>query len=243
MRHVGFSQKWMDWTSTLLSTAITRVCLNGAQGNRICHAHDLRQGDPLSPMLFVLVIEVLDALIRKANDWALFSRFGVQSIRHRTSLYADDFIMFISPTSIDLGLYHTIFQVFEEASGLGCNLSKCQMAPIRCTPDQILVAASAFPCQIVDFPIKYLGIPLSVKKLPRSVLQPLADKVADKLLIWQGKLMHQSGILVLIKTTLSSISIYTSISIELPPWLLKCLVKLMKAFLWSGQMRYREESA
>jgi hypothetical protein len=60
-------------------------------------------------MLFVLVMEVLDALIYKADDWALFGRLGVQSIRHHTSLYADDFIMFISPTSTDLELCQTIF--------------------------------------------------------------------------------------------------------------------------------------
>jgi hypothetical protein len=185
-------------------------------------------------MLYVLVMEVLDALIYKADDWVLFSRFGVQSIRHQTSLYIDGFIKFISPTSTDLRLCQTIFQVFEEASGLGCNLSKCQMAPIRCTSDQILVAAYAFPCQVMDFPIKYLGLPLSVKKLSRSVLQPLADKVVDKLPTWQGKLMHRSGRMVLIKTTMSSIPVYMSISIELPPWLLKCLIKLIKSFLWSG---------
>jgi hypothetical protein len=93
MQHVKFSQRWLDWTSTLLSTASTRISLNGAQGNRICHAHSLRQGDPLSPMLFVLVMEVMDALIRKADEWAPFSQLGVQALKHHTSLYADDFIM------------------------------------------------------------------------------------------------------------------------------------------------------
>jgi hypothetical protein len=60
-------------------------------------------------MLFVLVMEVLDALIRKANDWALFNQLRVQSVKHRTSLYADDFIMFISPTLTDFELCQTIF--------------------------------------------------------------------------------------------------------------------------------------
>jgi hypothetical protein len=115
---------------------------------------------------------------------ALFSRLGVQSIKHCTSLYDDDFIMLFSPTSIDLELCRTIFQVFEEASGLGCNLSKCQMAPIRCNPVQIQVTVVAFLCQVVDSPIKYHGLPMSIKKLPRSALQPLADKVADRLLTW-----------------------------------------------------------
>jgi hypothetical protein len=78
-----------------------------------------------------------------------------------------------------------------------------------------------------------MGLPLSVTKLPRTALQPLADKVADQLPTWKGKLMHRSRRLVLIKTTLSSMSVYTSISIELPLWLLKALTKIMKAFLWS----------
>jgi hypothetical protein len=85
----------------------------------------------------------------------------------------------------------------------------------------------------VDFPIKYLGLPLSVSKLPKFALQPLVNKVADRLPTWKGKLMHRNGRLVLIKTTLPSMPVYTFISIELPPWFLKALTKIMKAFLWS----------
>jgi hypothetical protein len=119
MQHISFSLKWTDWMSTLLSTASTRVCLNDTQGDRICHAQGLRQGDPILPMLFMLVMEVLDALIHKADEWDLFSRLRVQSVRHHTSLYADDFIMFTSPTLTDLQLCRTIFQAFEKASRLG----------------------------------------------------------------------------------------------------------------------------
>jgi hypothetical protein len=140
----------------------------------------------------------------------------------------------VTPTPTDLELTQSILQVFEDASSLSCNLSKCQLAPIRCDASQVQVAASIFPGQIVEFPIKYLGLPLSVTKLPKSTLQPLANKVTDWLPTWKGKLMHRSGRLVLSKTTLSSIPVYTSICLKLPPWLLKILVKIMKAFLWLG---------
>jgi hypothetical protein len=46
--------------------------------------------------------------------------------------------------------------------------------------------------------------------------------------------MHQSGRLILIKTASVAILVYISISIGLPPWVLKALVKIMKAFLWTG---------
>jgi hypothetical protein len=60
--------------------------------------------------------------------------------------------------------------LFQDSSGLGCNLAKCQIAPMRCSDDQIAEAVSAFPCQTVEFPVKYLGIPWSIKKLPKSAL-------------------------------------------------------------------------
>jgi hypothetical protein len=50
--------------------------MNGSPGDRICHAHGLSQGDPLSAMLFVPVMEVLDNMFRKADAWSLFQSLG-----------------------------------------------------------------------------------------------------------------------------------------------------------------------
>jgi hypothetical protein len=96
------------------------------------------------------------------------------------------------------------------------------------------VPAAEFPYQIVSFPMKYLGIPLSIAKLLRSALQPLVDTVADRLPTWKGQLMRRSGRLILIKTTLQAIPIYVSISLQLPSWVHKALQKIFKAFLWTG---------
>jgi hypothetical protein len=60
----------------LLSTSSTRVLMNGSPGDRICHAHGLSQGDLLSVMLFVPVMEVLDNMFRKADVWSLFQSLG-----------------------------------------------------------------------------------------------------------------------------------------------------------------------
>jgi hypothetical protein len=71
MAFVGFLSAWRQWISVLLSSASTRVQLNGIHGERICHARGLQQSDPLSPMLFVLVMEILNSLFRKADSWSL----------------------------------------------------------------------------------------------------------------------------------------------------------------------------
>jgi hypothetical protein len=83
--------------------------MNGTPGRRVCHGRGLHQGDLLSPLLFLLVMEVLSALIRKADDWALFNQLGVNAITHRSSLYVDNMILLISPLATDLQLVRGIF--------------------------------------------------------------------------------------------------------------------------------------
>jgi hypothetical protein len=90
------------------------------------------------------------------------------------------------------------------------------------------MAVTIFPCQKVEFPIKYLGLPLSTSKLPRLTLQPLANRIADKLPAWKGRMLQRNGHLTLINTMLCVVLFYTSISISLPKWLSR------KAFLWSS---------
>jgi hypothetical protein len=58
--------------------------------------------------------------------------------------------------------------------------------------------------------------------------------MSDKLPVWKGKLMNMSGRLTLVKTTLSTIPLYTPFNVELPPWLIKSMNKMMKCFLWLG---------
>jgi hypothetical protein len=95
LQHLGFSPRWRDWVSAFLSFASTKVVLNGVPGECVFHARGLCQGDPLSPMLFLLVMEVLNALICKAEDWSLFKPLGVQAITHRASFYANDLAWFV----------------------------------------------------------------------------------------------------------------------------------------------------
>jgi hypothetical protein len=192
-----------------------RVVTNVLSCDKICHGRVLHQGDPLSPMLFFLVMEVLHALVRKADDWSMLKNLSVRAIPFHMSLYEDDVILFLSPAAQDLQTARGIFTIFEGPSRLGCNLNKCKLAPIRCNEDQLQLVVSLFRCPVADFSLMYLGIPLSIKKLSKSALHPCLDKVADKLLpVWKGQLMNQSGRLTLIKTTLSAVPIYTSISIS-----------------------------
>ena len=129
LQHCGFPRRWRDWISLMLSSASTRIILNGSPGRRICHARGLRQGDPLSPLLFVIVMEILNALLRLADNRGLLRALHPK-VRERTFLYADDVVVFLSPEEQDLLLTRVILNIFAGASGLKTNLSKCHISPI-----------------------------------------------------------------------------------------------------------------
>ena len=117
LEHMGFSRRWINWISLLLSTASTRIILNGMPGRRICHARGLRQGDPLSPLLFVMAMEALNAMFRAADNLGLLEVLDGK-IKERAFFYADDVVLFLAPKQQDLVLARVILEIFGQASGL-----------------------------------------------------------------------------------------------------------------------------
>jgi hypothetical protein len=174
---MGFGPKWRDWISALLSTASTKVLLNGNPGRLIHNARGLRQGDPLSPMLFIMLMEVLHRLFKAAIHQGVLSAPPDQAIQHQCSIYADDVILFAVPQVQDLVTIVEILHFFGNATGLHTNLQKSVIAPIACSEEQLQTIQHILPAPVSQFPITYLGLPLSVTRLRNTHFQYLVDKV------------------------------------------------------------------
>jgi hypothetical protein len=105
---------------------------------------DCSKGIPLSPMLFVLTMEVLNALILKAEQEQLFSSLGCTSITYRASFYADDMVIFIKPARQDLQLLSAIMMTFERISRLRTNMEKSKATPINCSEEDLQIVTDIF---------------------------------------------------------------------------------------------------
>jgi hypothetical protein len=233
LRHLGFGQRWRDWVSIVLSSASTKIMLNGRPGHRICHARGLRQGDPLSPMLFVLAMEVFNNLLRWVEQTGRLTPV-VGIVGSRLYLYADDLVMFLKPLHHDLQAVKASLSIFGRASGLFANLEKSTATPIHCAVADLDRVRQVLACAIEGFPCRYLGVQLTVHRLRRSEEQSLIDKVAARIPGWKGSLLNVAGRTALVMATMSAIPIHTSIALCLSPWAIDAIDKLRRSFIWTG---------
>jgi hypothetical protein len=81
LAHRGFDRKWINWIVALLSSSSTNIIVNGELTEKIHHRRGLRQGDPVSPLLFVLVMDCLGRLLDKAQSDLLLPHLGNQVLR------------------------------------------------------------------------------------------------------------------------------------------------------------------
>jgi hypothetical protein len=138
MQHLGFSQQWVTWTQKILETASTSILLNGVPGKNIDCNRGVRQGDPHSPLLFVLAADLLQCIINKAHDQGLFhmpipSRDGSG---FPIIQYADNTILIMRASQKELLCLKAILETFAQSTGLRVNHAKPCLVPLNLEMEQ-----------------------------------------------------------------------------------------------------------
>ena len=231
LAHHGFPSRFRGWVPALLSTASSRVLLNGIAGDPIKHGCGLRQGDPLSPLLFVLPIDPLHRILEKATTQGHLHPLGSHFTGIRASLYADNAAVFYAPLKEDVSFITNTLSSFGESTGLVTNCAKSLVAPIQCEGLDLDDILQHFPACRSSFPIRYLALPLAIRRLKRIHLQHLEDKAAGKLAPWRGRHVAIAGRMALVKAVLTVVAIYHITPLDLPVEVLQKLDRLRKAYL------------
>jgi hypothetical protein len=185
-------------------------------------------------MLFLLVMEPLHMLFKQAQQQSLLHKLSYDCDVFRVSLYADDAALFINPSQQEMLVINQILMIFAEASELKTNMAKTQCYPIQCQ-DVNLDFISTATLELSSFPCPYLGLPLRTRRPPRSAMQPLVQKIGDRLPGWKKRIMSYLGRELLVKTVLSSMSVNFLTVFKLGKWILKGIDWFRRGFLWKGR--------
>lgn len=231
LRANGFGAGWIRWIAILLQTSNTKVLVNGVPGRRFHHAKGLRQGDPVSPLLFVIAMDSLAAIINKAREAGVISTLNGISPVQRLSIYADDLALFIKPSVQDLHFVRQAFGIFGEASGLQINYGKSSVTLIRGDESDRLRVQNMLHCNLGSFPCRYLGLPLAINKLTRADWQPLLDQVRKFIPAWQRGFIQRPGRLILVKSVIAARLIHQLMVLNPPGWVLEEIDRWMRSFL------------
>jgi hypothetical protein len=165
-----------------------------------------KAGDPLSPLLFILTIDLLQRIIDATAQGGMLKLILPKAANLRCSLYADDAAIFTYPENTELDNLLKMLNFFGESSGLKINISKMEIFPIRMDSTAISQLLQNFPGKICSFLGKYLGLPLHVQKLHKVEIQPLIDKIGARLPGWKGRFLSTARRETLVKTVLYLIS-------------------------------------
>ena len=235
MASFGFPALFIDWTMSCISGTMLSVKLNGAIEGYFAAQSGLRQGDPMSPYLFVMAMEVLTACLSNHCSRPPFKfhwKTKDLGISHIT--FADDILLFChgdeqSVSSLMAGLH-----IFTSCSGMQLNISKSQFYTANVDWDTREFINHSTGISEGSLPVNYLGIPLITSKLNSRDCMPLIMKVKNRIDCWHNICLNQAGRLQLIKSVLYGIQGFWSSHIILPKFVLKNLQTLFVKFLWGG---------
>lgn len=188
-----FPERWIKWIEVILSTSSSRALINGDATEFFTHCRGLRQGDPLSPMLFDLAVDTLQRMVQVANNQILAqisNRFPEAIIAMQ---YADDTAIVANGEAQTLRILKILLRLFTKISGLSINFHKSCFVPLNLDDHQKEMAIQILGCQTTSLPLNYLGLPLTINRPGREAYLPLIEKFQQKLEGWKGRLLSRGG--------------------------------------------------
>ena len=231
---MGFPAKWLEWMSSILTTGSSAVLLNGVLGKFFQCKRGVKQGYPLSPLLFVLAADFLQVLINKA---ASLNQLKAPILQPTTDFpivqYADDTLLIMQADARQLFFLKSLLSSFADSTGLKVNYKKSQMLPINVTTEKMQQLAHTFGCAIGSLPFTYLGLPMGTTKPKMEDLTPMMDSV-ERRLSGCATWLSYTGRLQIINTAITPIVTYALCTVKLPRGVIDNIDHIRKQCLWRG---------
>lgn len=229
--------QFIRWISECITTPTFIMAINGELVGFFPGKKGLRQGDPISSLLFVMAMDILAKKLDLGvgNNSFRPHPLGLAPLVTHLS-FADDVLVFFDGTESSLHGVLEILEDFKSGSGLGISKEKTFLFLDGSNASLASMISESEGISLGSLPVRYLGVPLTTQKLRPSDYQPLVDNIKCRFTSWSARRLSFAGRLQLIQSVIySTINFWASIFI-LPKKCIEALEQLCNAFLWKGAM-------
>ena len=227
----------IDIIMSCISTVSTSILFNGEALDPIYPSRGIRQGDPLSPYIFILCMEFLGQLIEEKCNAKLWlpvkASCGGPAFSH--IFFADDLVLFAKADHTNCSAIRDVIDAFCNASGQSVSAAKSR---VYFSPNVDRDSRESF-CDILGFtstPLlgKYLGIPIKHHDSSSQDFNYILDRVKNKLAGWKANLLSLVGRAVLIQASSAAIPAYVMQCTYIPNSIHEGIDWVNRNFLWGS---------
>jgi len=229
--------RFVHLVMTCVETASYSVAVNGELFGFFSGKYGVRQGDPLSPYLFITCMEYFTrmlSLVSQNPSFHFHPKCKPLGITHLS--FADDVMLLCRGDRSSVQILLQQLVLFGQTSGLDINTSKSSIyfSGVVVSLKQAILLDTGF--SEGSFPFRYLGVPLSPHRLLASQLSPLLHKLEAAIQAWVGKHLTYAGRLELIKSVLYGMVQFWVSIFPMPCAVIRHITCLCRNFLWTGDI-------
>jgi hypothetical protein len=216
---MGFPRNMVQTIMNCVTSVSFSILVNGQPSHSFEPQRGIRQGDPLSPYLFILCADVLSRMLTNKQDQSLINGISLAHNAHKVShlFFADDSLIFCNANKEEAVHLKTVFDEYERISGQKINMGKLEM-----TFSPNIQQSIKYDFQtVLTFSItsnisKYLGMPTQIGQSKQASFSYLMDRVRNKLKGWKERYLSYSGRSILISAVIQALPTYIMSCFLLP---------------------------
>lgn len=228
-----FPEKFIAIVMECISSPKFSLNLNGGLHGYFAGCRGLRQGDPMSPLLFVLVMDYFTRLMQYVGmkkEFKFHNRCRGLKLNHLC--FADDLMVFSHGDAHSVHLLLQALKLFSNSTGLMANLNKTEVFTCGAVDDKLQKVISGF--HRGKLPMRYLGVPICAYKMKAQECEVLVDKMISRIRTWSTRNFSFAGRLQLVNSVLMSVQVYWAQSFILPRSIIQKVSSICKSYLWHG---------